>query len=437
MPLHLTLTRMDSRQPRSTTTNEKFQNTAVHPCLRRTLPLNTSRYQEYWRTTSPILPERSYLYPLNPIALGTPFVESFTSYIARLAATHQVTTGILLAQEVAPLINRCKQSYRLSNNFFSTFLSQTGAWNGTGIMAAEPVSVLQKLTKQPTLRFLTLLTWAEVLTTRNLLRPYKAWCPLCYFEYEQNGIPIHEPLAWSISTVTTCLQHRLPLLYLCPHCGETIYHLSWNTNLGFCCRCHNWLGNSCHLDNSQLITDSDWQWQLFVGQQIGDILANAPYLMQTPQKQNLAHAIDLCITFYSGGKAKIFADLMFLSPTVPSDWRSGRALPVLNLLLRVCYRLSMTLRDLLTGNVDITRKEVLKELPLCQQRYKTNRPFDLIKIKQLLETALSQFPPQSLRQVASTIEYDRTELYRHLPDLCHQINLRYKLYKNHPESFNV
>ncbi len=391
--------------------------------------LNTCSEQEYWRTVSPILLERSYLYPLKPIGLGTPFVESFTSYIARLAATHQVTTGILLAQEVAPLINKCHQSSRLSSNFFTTFLSQTGAWNGTGTMATELVSVLQKLTKQPTLRFLTLLTWAEVLTTRNLLRPNKAWCPLCYFEWNQNGIPIHEPLAWSISTITVCCQHQQPLLHLCPHCGETIYHLSWNSKLGFCCRCHNWLGISCRLSPTQLMTDSDWQWQFFVGQQIGYILAHAPYLMQIPQKQKLANAIDSCIVSYFQGKAKTFADLMFFSPTVPSDWRSGRALPVLNLLLRVCYRLSISLLDFLTGNVTISPQFVLKELPLCQQYSKTNRPFDLIQIKQLLETALSEFPPKSLRQVALAIKYDRTDLYRHLPNLCRQINLRYKLYK--------
>ncbi len=241
----------------------------------------------------------------------------------------------------------------------------------------------------------------------------------------------------SISTITVCLHHQQPLLDLCPHCGENIYYLSWNSRLGFCCRCQNWLGISCRLDNSQLMTDSDWQWQFFVGQQIGTILANAPYLMQIPQKHNVANAIDSCIASYSGGKAKTFADLMFLSPSVPSDWRYGRALPVLNLLLRVCYRLSISLLDFLTGNVIITQKEVFKELPLCQQYYKTNRPFDLIKIKQLLETALSEFPPKSLRQVASAIEYDRTELYRHLPDLCHQINVRYKLYRKSRENFYV
>lgn len=50
-------------------------------------------------------PKPTHLYPLKPLALGTNGVESFTSYIKRLAAIHQVPTGVLLAQEIAPFIS--------------------------------------------------------------------------------------------------------------------------------------------------------------------------------------------------------------------------------------------------------------------------------------------------------------------------------------------
>lgn len=94
------------------------------------------------------IPQRSNLYPLQPLLLGTPLTESFTSYITRLAAAHQVPTGTLLAQELAPTISRYKglNPNRLSNIFFHNFFSQTGAWNGTGTMALEPLLLLQKLT---------------------------------------------------------------------------------------------------------------------------------------------------------------------------------------------------------------------------------------------------------------------------------------------------
>jgi len=48
------------------------------------------RYEE-WDVSIPPLPSRSRLYRLEPIGIGTPYVESLTGYIARLAETHCIT----------------------------------------------------------------------------------------------------------------------------------------------------------------------------------------------------------------------------------------------------------------------------------------------------------------------------------------------------------
>jgi hypothetical protein len=36
---------------------------------------------ECWDLTSPLVPPRTLLLPLEPIGIGTPFVESLTSYV--------------------------------------------------------------------------------------------------------------------------------------------------------------------------------------------------------------------------------------------------------------------------------------------------------------------------------------------------------------------
>nr|WP_236116925.1 TniQ family protein [Hassalia byssoidea] len=51
---------------------------------------------------SPI-PPRSRLYNLEPIGIGTPYVESLTGYVIRLAEQHCITTRQLLLNEIAPL----------------------------------------------------------------------------------------------------------------------------------------------------------------------------------------------------------------------------------------------------------------------------------------------------------------------------------------------
>lgn len=383
-----------------------------------------------WHTQQIDVPQRSHLYPLKPLLLGTAFTESLTSYITRLAATHQIPTGILLAQELAPKINRYKgpNPDSLSQIFFHIFFNQTGAWNGTGTMALEPLLVLQKLTQQPTLKYLTLIPWSKVVPTRNLLRKYKAWCPLCYSEWSNNGLPLYEPLIWSISTVKICSRHQYPLMNYCPNCGQNVYLLAWNTKNGFCCRCHYWLGTACSMLESKFYHTEEGEWHNFVAQQVGELIAQTPYLIEPPNRESVALAINKCIDVVTQGNAKAFAEQMHLSLTVPRDWRVGNALPQLNKLLRVCYRLSISLIDVYLGRLNLDSSIVLKDLPLSEQYSQTNRPFDLNKVRSFLELHLESFPPQSLKQLAFQIGYDSADLSRHLPDLCRRISARYKLH---------
>ena len=59
---------------------------------------------EAWDLTLPPIPERSVLFSLEPINVGTPWVESLTSYIARLASAHAVFPGVLMNKVVEPLV---------------------------------------------------------------------------------------------------------------------------------------------------------------------------------------------------------------------------------------------------------------------------------------------------------------------------------------------
>jgi hypothetical protein len=60
------------------------------------------RYKE-WDVAVPPLPPRSRLYRLEPIGIGTSYVESLTSYIARLAEVHCVSLKALVMREIFPL----------------------------------------------------------------------------------------------------------------------------------------------------------------------------------------------------------------------------------------------------------------------------------------------------------------------------------------------
>ncbi|MBE9207605.1 hypothetical protein IQ244_13955 [Nostoc sp. LEGE 06077] len=80
----------------------------------------------------PSIPQRSRLYQIEPISIGTPLVESLTGYIARLAEAHSLFPGVLLERELAPVV---KKTYGSTN--LSKIYPFTGALNGTGVMAIE------------------------------------------------------------------------------------------------------------------------------------------------------------------------------------------------------------------------------------------------------------------------------------------------------------
>src|SRR4051812_30312421 len=55
---------------------------------------------------APPIPSRSQLYYLSPVGVGTPAVESLTSYVMRLAQAHCVTTRTLVTDQLFPLYGR-------------------------------------------------------------------------------------------------------------------------------------------------------------------------------------------------------------------------------------------------------------------------------------------------------------------------------------------
>lgn len=103
-----------------------------------------------------IEPPRSRLYSLPPEGIDTPFIESLTSYIYRLAWSYRVSPRILVAQEIIPYLSR---TYH-----FQSSLSLLGAYcrsdamsiNGIGETAFDWSSTLTQLTKRENLRDLTL-----------------------------------------------------------------------------------------------------------------------------------------------------------------------------------------------------------------------------------------------------------------------------------------
>ena len=140
------------------------------------------------------MPPRSHLYPLKPIGIETPQVESLTSYISRLAEAHCLPMRKLVLHIILPLYGKSYLPSGAEDSNITAFWKDSSAFNGTSTSAGELVGVLERLTNRDNLRFLTMLPWAEALSCRYLTRRTKAWCPFCYQEWQEEGRPIYDPL---------------------------------------------------------------------------------------------------------------------------------------------------------------------------------------------------------------------------------------------------
>src|SRR5262249_15642830 len=143
---------------------------------------------------------------LEPIGVGTPYIESLTSYITRLAIAHSVSMPNLIIF----LFEGDKDGHEGNeyNHFNRKFNPQIRSLNGSGSIPEKWVVTLQEATSCNQLPFLTMLTWKNVITNEKLLRQRKAWCPQCYDEWKKNRQVIYEPLIWMLEAVTVCGKHH-------------------------------------------------------------------------------------------------------------------------------------------------------------------------------------------------------------------------------------
>lgn len=195
-----------------------------------------------WDLELPVVPLRSRLYHLEPIGLGTPYVESFTGYICRLAQAHCVSPRTLMRQEILPISNpNPKSQFYVPELLSVEFAIHV---NGGELSAQQYIRGLETLTLKVDLQSLTMQAWKwkTLARTEAPIRHLRAWCPECYQDWYGAGATIYEPLLWSIAAVFVCPRHRQPLQSLCPHCGQRQRLIAGMMRPGYCSKCQQWLG---------------------------------------------------------------------------------------------------------------------------------------------------------------------------------------------------
>jgi hypothetical protein len=220
----------------------------------------------------------------------------------------------------------------------------TGAFNSAHQTALTAVSALECLTQQHGLRALTMLTWAEVFPLFKLIRPTQAWCPACLEERRTTGQTIYEPLVWTIQAVKICSRHDCLLETQCRACRRSSPWLAWRSRPGYCPYCQQWLGT--HV-GTQEENEQQRAWQHWCAEEVGVLLALVPTLTKIPCRARIREGLTSMLRQVSQGRKETFARLVGLSPKMVGNWFYHKQLPTVENLLRVCFAVDLSLRELL------------------------------------------------------------------------------------------
>ena len=357
------------------------------------------------------LPPRSRLYSLEPTGIGTPFVESLSGYVARLADAHAVSVGDLAGRELSALASKPLRSFgpfmRRNRAHSHGFHAQQHTMNGFGITSRKWVEALERATLRTDLRWLTLLPFESVLSRTAVFRRSRAWCPACYEDWRSAGEAIYEPLLWAIAPVTVCPRHRRPLEEACGHCHGRQMPLAVFSRPGYCSRCQAWLGENGADSTIERATRPLEKNDVALrhAKAIGELLTNAPRLNGSGLRATFMANFRACVDAVAEGNRLAFARACGVSPCFVHSQKFGKSLPRIDTLLRICFHLNIPLTALLKNG----SMHFLSALAPAKEAIQRNRHVPLSRTPQqvhfVLGKALREQPAPSLSEIARRLNY--------------------------------
>jgi transcriptional regulator with XRE-family HTH domain len=379
-----------------------------------------------------VIPPRSILYHMKPQCIGTPYSECLSGYAARLAQEHFISPYIMMSKVVIPHAGVPHLAY--TKGQFRTYSS---AINGLGTTSSNLVKFLEAVTLRTDLRFTTMLSWMNVLPKRGLIRQMRAWCSVCYEEWSSSDQIVYDPLIWAITSVKICIKHQQLLRQQCHHCGRQVFHLDVCTKPGYCSRCKGWLGMSAKdadLSASQTFTSDELEWQTWVTDNVGTLIASAPDLPSIPPKSNISSGLSALVNTVSYGRVAEFAELIKIGHPTVYQWLREKQLPKIETILRICKQLGAGPKNLLCSD-NPGRPVVCEYGRSITQGYTKNnntKPMDWSVVESQLTAFLEETPALSLTQVAKRIGRSLGALRKRYPNLCAKIISRFFKYWNSP-----
>lgn len=295
--------------------------------------------------------------------------------------------------------------------------------NGVGSMASDWTRCLEELTLRDDLRCLTMTTWSNVISPRELFHDKPGWCASCLNAWRNAGQEILEPLIWALRPVQACALHQRRLSFRCPHCNLAPRPLCVSPNPGYCSHCRDWLGAVSKADDE--LEAVDLNWQSWVTEALGQMLGVMPKVSDKPARSKLLINLTTLIAELCNGNSAAFAKQIGRRKNTVWTWLHLKHRIRISDLLAVCYWAHLSPTDLLLNDLRShpTRSTVSNEvrpltIPERGTQTRAVRRLDKNAIKAQLEGLLaSGNVPPTWKEVAALVNIDDVHLRRLFPEL--------------------
>ena len=99
--------------------------------------------------------------------------------------------------------------------------------------------------------------------------------------------------------------------------------------------------------DEESLDDEETKWKLWVAESIGELLAAAPTLAALPRRERIAQAMTVCVEQAARSTESVLAQALGLGMGGAWEWLHEGVLPRLDLLLRLCDLVDISLLDFL------------------------------------------------------------------------------------------
>ena len=334
------------------------------------------------------------LFRVEPIGRETEEVESFSSYLLRLAKAHGVSLGRLLTE--------LKSAYAVENPEWRerTVTDANPATLPEMVRpidsAAELLEVVEHYTGVSGLRATTYLSLREACyRSVGLFHHHMRWCPACLEEDLALGMTPYFRLIWSFKDVQYCHKHDVPIVTRCPKCYSRQDSVSRVRGIHLCRKCDTPLLEKHRNEEVKARTGSADYRDL--RDLTGSVASNPTLVFEDGAARRLLQAIFDRV--WELEEEREFWKILPKEQSLMISYSDKKL--TLKMLRRIAYRLGISLPGLLAGEVDCWTAQLdpgwLSELPAnlnpAKRRKRHDRDALLVRLRDYRRTVDPAKPP--------------------------------------------